>query len=127
MEKGAGTRRWRLVERGSDRLAFINSQTRSLSCDPIPDSPCRPEFEGSAENEFIERNQLQKSEPNNDLVPGFQHPNTRQGVKARTLSYDDLVPGIQRADGRQEMKASTLSYEDELFRKFKMGSSVPEI
>jgi hypothetical protein len=70
---------------------------------------------------------LQKSEPNNDLVPRFQHPNTRQGVKARTLSYDDLVPGIQRADGRQEMKASTLSYEDELFRKFKTGSSVPEI
>ena len=85
----------------------------------IADSPRRPEFEGSAENEFIERNQLQKSEPNNDLVPGFQHPNTRQGVKARTLSYDDLVPGIQRADGRQEMKASTLSYEDELFRKFR--------
>jgi hypothetical protein len=39
MEKGAGTRRWRLVERGSDRLAFINSQTRSLSCDPIPGKP----------------------------------------------------------------------------------------
>jgi len=24
------------VERGSDRLAFITGQTRSLSCDPIP-------------------------------------------------------------------------------------------
>ena len=36
MEKGAGTRRRRLVERGSDRLAFITGQTRSLSCDPIP-------------------------------------------------------------------------------------------
>jgi hypothetical protein len=39
MEKGAGTRRRRLVERGSDRLAFITGQTRSLSCDPIPGNP----------------------------------------------------------------------------------------
>jgi hypothetical protein len=59
------------VERWSDHLAFIIGQTRILSCDPILDSPRRSEFEGGAENEFIERNQLQKSEPNNDLVPDF--------------------------------------------------------
>jgi hypothetical protein len=33
MEKGANTRRRRLVERGTDRLAFITGQTRSLSAD----------------------------------------------------------------------------------------------
>jgi len=127
MEKGAGTRRRRLVERGSDRLAFITGQTRSLSCDPIPDSPLRSQFEGGTRDDgFSERNQLQKSEPS-DLVPGFQDPGTRQGVKARTLSYDALVPEFERAGGRQENNASTLSYEDELFRKFKMGSAVPEI
>ncbi|KAG0540266.1 hypothetical protein BDA96_03G394200 [Sorghum bicolor] len=127
MEKGAGTRRRRLVERGSDRLAFITGQTRSLSCDPIPDSPLRSELAGGTDDEkFSEGNQSQKSEPS-DLVPEFQRPGTRQGVKARTLSYDDLVPEFQRADGRREIKASTLSYEDELFRKFKTGSAVPEI
>ncbi|KAJ1286343.1 hypothetical protein BS78_03G346000 [Paspalum vaginatum] len=127
MEKGAGTRRRRLVERGSDRLAFITGQTRSLSCDPIPDSPLRTQFEGDTGDEkFSERNQLQKSEPIN-LVPEYQRPGIRQGTKARTLSYDDLVPEFQRGDGRQEIKASTLSYEDELFRKFKTGSAVPEI
>ncbi|EES03930.1 uncharacterized protein LOC8062366 [Sorghum bicolor] len=127
MEKGAGTRRRRLAERGSDRLAFITGQTRSLSCDPIPDSPLRSELAGGTDDEkFSEGNQSQKSEPS-DLVPEFQRPGTRQGVKARTLSYDDLVPEFQRADGRREIKASTLSYEDELFRKFKTGSAVPEI
>nr|ACG44791.1 hypothetical protein [Zea mays] len=68
MEKGAGTRRRRLVERGSDRLAFITGQTRTLSCDPIPDSPLRSQFEGGTRDDgFSERNQLQKSEPS-DLV-----------------------------------------------------------
>jgi len=91
------------------------------------DSPLRSEFEGGTDDEkFSDRNQSQKSEPS-DLVPEFQRPGTRQGVKARTLSYDDLVPEFQRADGRREIKASTLSYEDELFRKFKTGSAVPEI
>ncbi|WVZ68058.1 hypothetical protein U9M48_017048 [Paspalum notatum var. saurae] len=127
MEKGAGTRRRRLVERGSDRLAFITGQTRSLSCDPIPDSPLRAQFEGDTGDEKLsERNQLQKSEPSN-LAPEYQRPGIRQGTKARTLSYDDLVPEFQRADARREIKASTLSYEDELFRKFKTGSAVPEI
>lgn len=127
MEKGAGTRRRRLVERGSDRLAFITGQTRSLSCDPIPDSPLRTQFEGDTGDEkFGEGDQSQKSEPNNPL-PEYQRPGIRLGAKARTLSYDDLMPEFQRADARQETKASTLSYEDELFRKFKTGSAVPEI
>lgn len=91
------------------------------------DSPLRSELAGGTDDEkFSEGNQSQKSEPS-DLVPEFQRPGTRQGVKARTLSYDDLVPEFQRADGRREIKASTLSYEDELFRKFKTGSAVPEI
>lgn len=90
------------------------------------DSPLCSEFEGGSDDEkFSERNQSQKPEPSE--VPEFQRPGTRQGVKARTLSYDDLVPEFQRADGRREIKASTLSYEDELFRKFKTGSAVPEI
>jgi hypothetical protein len=33
MEKGANTRRRRLVERGTDRLAFITGQTSILSSD----------------------------------------------------------------------------------------------
>ena len=96
-------------------------------CCRSADSPLRSELAGGTDDEkFSEGNQSQKSEPS-DLVPEFQRPGTRQGVKARTLSYDDLVPEFQRADGRREIKASTLSYEDELFRKFKTGSAVPEI
>ncbi|RCV28260.1 hypothetical protein SETIT_5G391400v2 [Setaria italica] len=132
MEKGAGTRRRRLVERGSDRLAFITGQTRSLSCDPIPGSPSsydsasplqseQQQNEGAFGGEkFSDRTQLQKSVPRASI---------HQEPRARTLSYDDLVPEFKRADTPQEIKAKPLSYEDELFHKFKTGSAsaVPEI
>jgi hypothetical protein len=93
MEKGANTRRRRLVERGTDRLAFITGQTRSLSADAQSDSLLSTVDAASSQN----------SEPN-DLVPGFQRPGRREETKARTVSY-----------------------EDELFLKFKTGSSVPDI
>ncbi|RLN05587.1 uncharacterized protein C2845_PM13G14180 [Panicum miliaceum] len=132
MEKGAGTRRRRLVERGSDRLAFITGQTRSLSCDPIPGSPSSYDSASTHQSElqqtegdfggekFSDRTQLQKSVPRASI---------RQETRARTLSYDNLVPELKRADAPQEIKAKTISYEDELFHKFKTGSAsaVPEI
>ncbi|KAF8775235.1 hypothetical protein HU200_004637 [Digitaria exilis] len=130
MEKGAGTRRRRLVERGSDRLAFITGQTRSLSCDPIPGSPSSFESDPTHQSEpqqiegdfggekFNDRTELQKSVPRASI---------RSEARARTLSYDNLVPEFKRADIPQEIKAKPLSYEDELFRKFKTGSAVPEI
>ncbi|KAL6614120.1 hypothetical protein ACP70R_036390 [Stipagrostis hirtigluma subsp. patula] len=117
MEKGAGTRRRRLVERGSDRLAFITGQTRDLPSDPLPDSPfgsfgaastplCeeQPSEGGSGNVSFSNLVELAKAEPR-DVIPGFQP--------------SDKV--------RQETRARTLSLEDELFRKFKTGSAVPEI
>ncbi|KAF8768963.1 hypothetical protein HU200_007075 [Digitaria exilis] len=122
MEKGAGTRRRRLVERGSDRLAFITGQTRSLSCDPIPGSPSSFESDPTHQSEpqqiegdfggekFNDRTELQKSVPRASI---------RSEARARTLSYDNLVPEFKRADIPQEIKAKPLSYEDELFRKFK--------
>lgn len=61
---------------------------------------------------------MQKSVPRASIRPE---------ARARTLSYDNLVPEFKRADIPQESKAKTLSYEDELFRKFKTGSAVPEI
>ncbi|CAL4946452.1 unnamed protein product [Urochloa decumbens] len=131
MEKGAGTRRRRLVERGSDRLAFITGQTRSLSCDPIPGSPSSFESDSTQSEQqqtdgdfggdkFSDGTQLQKSVPRASI---------RQETRARTLSYDNLVPEFKRVETPQEIKAKTLSYEDELFRKFKTGSAsaVPEI
>ncbi|KAK3166049.1 hypothetical protein QOZ80_1AG0040870 [Eleusine coracana subsp. coracana] len=115
MEKGANTRRRRLVERGTDRLAFITGQTRSLPSDSQSDSPLGTVdaassqlFEpqqtegGIGDEKFSDRTHLQKSEPSN------------------------LVPEFQRAGTHEKTKAKTLSYEDELFLKFKTGSSVPE-
>ncbi|RLN21910.1 uncharacterized protein C2845_PM07G29570 [Panicum miliaceum] len=132
MEKGTGTRRRRLVERGSDRLAFITGQTRSLSCDPIPGSPSSYDSASTHQSElqqiegdfggekFSDRTQLQKSVPRASI---------RQETRVRTLSYDNLVPELKQADAPQEIKAKTISYEDELFHKFKTGSAsaVPEI
>ncbi|XP_062226877.1 uncharacterized protein LOC133925067 [Phragmites australis] len=150
MEKGATTRRRRLVERGSDRLAFITGQTSSLPSDPPPDSPLsmvdaastqlseQQQVEGGIGGEkFSDRTQLQKSEPG-DPVPEFQRADTREETKAKTLSIEDelflkfktgsAVPEIQPSDkARQETKAKTLSNEDELFQKFKTGRAVTEI
>ncbi|KAL5227530.1 hypothetical protein ABZP36_015795 [Zizania latifolia] len=86
MESGASanSRRRRLVERGSDRLAFITGQARSLPSDPSPDSPLstvddaysqlserKPREGGVVDDKFSNITQLRKSEPS-DIVPEIQ-------------------------------------------------------
>uniref|UniRef100_A0A0E0JRE0 Uncharacterized protein n=1 Tax=Oryza punctata TaxID=4537 RepID=A0A0E0JRE0_ORYPU len=77
MESGANARRRRrLVDRGSDRLAFITGQAQSLPFDPSLDSPLytvdavspqlserQPNEGGISNDRFNNITQLQKSEP----------------------------------------------------------------
>jgi hypothetical protein len=52
---------------------------------------------------------------------------TVDAASSQNSEPNDLVPEFQRPRRREETKARTVSYEDELFLKFKTGSSVPDI
>ncbi|XP_006647635.3 uncharacterized protein LOC102720677 [Oryza brachyantha] len=100
MESGANARRRRrLVERGSDRLAFITGQAHSLPSDPPPDSPLstvdatapqlsqRQASEGGIDSDnFSNITQLQKSEPSNVVRESQVSAKARQEIH-----HDDLL------------------------------------
>ncbi|KAG8071725.1 hypothetical protein GUJ93_ZPchr0006g42290 [Zizania palustris] len=117
MESGANARRRRLVERGSDRLAFITGQTRSLPSDPLPDSPlstvdvASPRISeqqtsegGISGDKFTNITQLQKSEPS------------------------ELIPEIQLfAGARQEIYEEKAGNDGDLLKELKTKNTAPEI
>uniref|UniRef100_A0A0E0CAN9 Uncharacterized protein n=1 Tax=Oryza meridionalis TaxID=40149 RepID=A0A0E0CAN9_9ORYZ len=81
MESGANARRRRrLVDRGSDRLAFITGQAQSLPSDPSPESGVQPTSEAHLET-HKEKHQgnesdLQKLKTSN-VVPEIQPVNEK--------------------------------------------------
>ncbi|KAF0922107.1 hypothetical protein E2562_024679 [Oryza meyeriana var. granulata] len=103
MESGTNARRRRLVERGSDRLAFITGQAHSLPSDPPPDSPLStvdataPQISewqasegGISGDKFSNKTQLQKSEPSGVV------PDSQLSAKARQeILDDDLLQGLK--------------------------------
>ncbi|EAY76587.1 hypothetical protein OsI_04535 [Oryza sativa Indica Group] len=114
MESGANARRRRrLVDRGSDRLAFITGQAQSLPSDPSPDSPLytvdaaslqRSERQlnevGIGDDIFNYITQLQKSE--SGVQPTSEahletHKEKHQGNESdlQKLKTSNVVPEIQ--------------------------------
>ncbi|KAL6840273.1 hypothetical protein ACP4OV_030083 [Aristida adscensionis] len=119
MERGAGTRRRRLVERGSDRLAFITGQTRDLPSDPLPDSPF---------GTVVAPTSYSYQEPS------FSYDEQTSARGFGDVSFSNIVESQKPEPGSQPSgkahrgtRTRTLSLEDELFRKFKTGTAVPEI
>ncbi|CAM0883705.1 unnamed protein product [Alopecurus aequalis] len=109
----ASTRRRRLVERGSDRLAFITGQASVLPSDPYPDSPLSstpsPQlFDGGFGAEKVSN--FEKSE-RRDLLPEIQpvgEPRQQNPKHKAHNSEDDIL-------------------QNGALQNFKTISAVPEI
>ncbi|KAM0849966.1 hypothetical protein ACQ4PT_053376 [Festuca glaucescens] len=103
----ASTRRRRLVERGSDRLAFITGQASVLPSDPYPDSP-------------------PSSTPPQLSDGGFGTEKVRNFQKSERR---DLLPEIQPTGEslQQKPKHKAHSSEGDILQHFKTSSAVPEI
>ncbi|VAH65922.1 uncharacterized protein LOC119269680 [Triticum dicoccoides] len=91
----ANTRRRRLVERGSDRLAFITGQTRDLPPDPYPDSPvAEPRLQPKHKSHSSEGDLLHKfnaSSAVSEIQPVYEPPLLRsrddETLNKRTYDY----------------------------------------
>ncbi|KAM3352768.1 hypothetical protein ACQJBY_024152 [Aegilops geniculata] len=93
----ANTRRRRLVERGSDRLAFITGQTRDLppDPDPYPDSPvAEPRLQPKHKSHSSEGDLLHKfnaSSAVSEIQPVYEPPLLRsrddETLNKRTYDY----------------------------------------
>ncbi|KAF7031730.1 hypothetical protein CFC21_043013 [Triticum aestivum] len=93
----ANTRRRRLVERGSDRLAFITGQTRDLppDPDPYPDSPvAEPRLQPKHKSHSSEGDLLHKfnaSSAASEIQPVYEPPLLRsrddETLNKRTYDY----------------------------------------
>uniref|UniRef100_A0ACD5VXB3 Uncharacterized protein n=1 Tax=Avena sativa TaxID=4498 RepID=A0ACD5VXB3_AVESA len=104
----ANTRRRRLVERGSDRLAFITGQASALPSDPYPDSPLTSTastqpYDGGFSTE---------------KVSNFQRPEHRHQLSEIPLTGESRL---------QKPKHKAHSSEGDLLQKFQISSAVPEI
>uniref|UniRef100_A0A0D9VJ50 Uncharacterized protein n=1 Tax=Leersia perrieri TaxID=77586 RepID=A0A0D9VJ50_9ORYZ len=104
-------RRRRLVERGSDRLAFITGQASSLPSDPPPDSPLSTVDAAAS--------QILEQQASAGGISGDKFSNITQVQKTEPT---DRVPESQvSAKARQEIQDS------DLLREHKRNSTVPEI
>uniref|UniRef100_A0A0D9V842 Uncharacterized protein n=1 Tax=Leersia perrieri TaxID=77586 RepID=A0A0D9V842_9ORYZ len=113
---GANARRRRLVERGSDRLAFITGQAHSLPSDPSPDSPLyivdaaspqlseRQPSEGWIGDDRLSYiNRLRKSEPGIHSTAEVQRENRKEKAPGNEgdlekLKTSNAVPEIQQVN-----------------------------
>ncbi|KAL5211231.1 hypothetical protein ABZP36_022078 [Zizania latifolia] len=118
MEDGANARRRRrLVERGSDRLAFITGQARSLPSDPLPDSPL-----STVDAAFPQIYEQQTSEGG---ISGDKFTNITQ---LRKSEPSELIPEIQLfASACQEIYKEKAGNDGDLLQELKTKGTVPEI
>uniref|UniRef100_A0A0E0K370 Uncharacterized protein n=1 Tax=Oryza punctata TaxID=4537 RepID=A0A0E0K370_ORYPU len=110
MEGGANARRRRLVERGTDRLAFITGQAQSLPSDPLPDSPLN--------TVDVATPQISARNASEGGISGDKFSNITRLHKSQP---SDVPESQLSAKARQEI------HDGDLLREFKTSSTVPEI